>query len=133
MSLINRILTYCRYLWRVKSPEEPPVSTPKREVEPEKPLKGTNGPLLADLLVMRKDDRVILVVDHEFEDIPEWVEWDVSRNTIGIVQMGGAVAELKSTISPEKAELFRSAKNIALAIRFEGKDIVHGVYMVVRD
>jgi len=121
------------YVCGVKKPEESPVSAPKREAVPEKPLKGTNGPLLADLLVMRRDDRIVLVVDHDFEDIPEWVEWDVSRNTIGIAQMGGAVAELKSTIPPEKAELFRSAKNIALAVRFEGKNIVHGVYMVVRD
>lgn len=121
------------YLCGVKRPEEMSVSAPQREVVPEKPLKGTNGPLLADLLVMRKDDRIVFVVDHDFEDIPEWVEWDVSRNTIGIVQMGGAVAELKSTIPAERAELFRNAKNIALAIRFEGKNIVHGVYMVVRD
>lgn len=95
-------------------------------MQPEKAMKGTNGPLLAEMLVMQKEGRLTMVVDHEFEDIPEYVEWDVSRNIIGIVQMGGAVAELKSVLPAEKVDMFRNAKNLALAIRFEGKHVVHG-------
>ena len=121
------------YLCGIKAPQEGPQTAIKQDYASEKPFVGTNGPILADLMVMRKDDRVILVVDHDFLDVPEWVEWDVSRNTIGIVQMGGAVAELKSVIPPEKAVMFRESKHISLATRFEGKNVVHGVYMVVRE
>lgn len=133
MAFIKEFLTYCLYLCGWKKAEQPSRPLERPDVEPEKPLKGTNGPLLADLLVMQKDDRITMVVDHEFEDIPEWVEWDVSRNVIGIVQMGGAIAELKNVIPSEKLDIFRNAKNLALAVRFEGKNIVHGVYMVVRE
>jgi len=133
MSSLKRFLTYCLYLCGWKKAEKPHVPTSMSNSEPEKPLIGTNGPIVADMLVMKRDDRIVLVVDHEFQDIPEWVEWDVSRNTIGIVQMGGAVAELNSVIPPEKVDMFRNAKNLALAIRFDGRDVVHGVYLVVRD
>ncbi|MDY0029930.1 MAG: hypothetical protein RBR86_08335 [Pseudobdellovibrionaceae bacterium] len=133
MSSLKRFLTYCLYLGGWKRAEKPHVPTSTSDNEPEKPLIGTNGPIVADMLVMKRDDRIVLVVDHEFQDIPEWVEWDVSRNIIGIVQMGGAVAELNSVIPPEKVDMFRNAKNLALAIRFDGRDVVHGVYLVVRD
>ncbi|MCB1558007.1 MAG: hypothetical protein KDJ50_03675 [Alphaproteobacteria bacterium] len=133
MSIIKRLLTYCLYCCGWKKAEEPHEPANTQSFAPEKPLVGTNGPIVADMLVMKRDDRIVLAVDHEFTDIPEWVEWDVSRNTIGICQMGGAVAELKSVIPPEKIDMFRNAKNLALAIRFDGKDVVHGVYLVVRE
>ncbi len=133
MSIIKQFLTYCLYRCGYKKAGEPLEPDTRPEIQPEMPLIGTNGPLLADMLVLQKDGRTVLVVDHEFEDIPEWVEWDISRNTIGIVQMGGAVAELKSVIPPEKVDMFRNAKNLNLAVRFDGKHVVHGVYMVVRE
>jgi hypothetical protein len=110
MSIIKQFLTYCLYRCGWKKTEEPSLPAQTQESPLEKPMIGTNGPLLADMLVMKKDGRVTIVVDHEFEDIPEWVEWDISRNTIGIVQMGGAVAELKSVIPPEKVGMFRNAR-----------------------
>ncbi len=133
MSIIKQFLTYCLYCCGYKKADKPLAAEAQRKLQPEMPLVGTNGPLLADMLVMQKDGRTVLVVDHEFEDVPEWVEWDISRNTIGIVQMGGAVAELKSVIPPEKVDMFRNAKNLNLAVRFDGKHVVHGVYMVVRE
>lgn len=129
MKLFNRFLTYILYLLGVRPKEE---SLPPQTAQPEKPLKGTNGPIRADVLVLEENGRVIMVVDYDFLDIPEWVEWDVSRNIIGIVQMGGAIAELKSVIPPEKEAIFRSVPNILLATRFEGQRVAHSIYMVVR-
>lgn len=129
MNPLNYFLTYILYLLGVRPEEE---SLPPQAVEPEKPLKGTNGPIQADVLVLEENGRVIMVVDHDFLDIPEWVEWDISRNIIGIVQMGGAIAELRSVIPPEKEAVFRSVPNILLATRFEGQKVAHSIYMVVR-
>ena len=129
MEFFNRFLTYILYLLGVRPEEEP---SPPQAAEAEKPLTGTNGPIRADVLVLEDNGRVIMVVDHDFLDIPEWVEWDVSRNIIGIVQMGGAIAELKNVIPPEKEAIFRSVPNILLATRFEGQKVAHSIYMVVR-
>jgi hypothetical protein len=127
---LNRFLTYCMYLLGVRQKEE---DIPPAPQVPEKPLVGTNGPIDAEILVMRDGNRVVMVVDYDFQDIPEWVEWDVSRNVIGVVQMSGAVAEIKSVIPPEKSAMFRETSHLVLATRFEGRRMMHSIYLVVRD
>ncbi len=131
MSFLKRLLTFFRYIIGYK-PDEASTSFVYKAVE-EKPLIGTNGPIDADILVMKEDDRVIIVVDHDFLDVPEWVEWDVSRNVFGVVQLGGAVAEMKNVIPPEKADMFKNCQNTYLSTRFAGKHIVHAIRLVVRE
>jgi hypothetical protein len=128
---LNRFLTYCMYLLGVRK-EDPVYAGPPVPERPEKPLVGTNGPIEAEVLVMREENRVVMVVDYDFEDIPEWIEWDVGRGVIGIVQMGGAVAEVKSVIPPEKSAMFKETTHLVLATRFEGRRMMHSIYLVVR-
>ncbi len=130
MGFLEKILIFIRHILGIGVKQ--PIVPSKVAPDTERPLQGTNGPLDADLLVMREDDRVIVVVDHDFTDMPEWVEWDVSRNIFAIAQMGGAVAEMKNVIPPDKAMLFHDSRNVFLATRFEGRHVVHSIYMVVR-
>ncbi|MFA7276478.1 MAG: hypothetical protein WC043_06735 [Pseudobdellovibrionaceae bacterium] len=111
----------------------PQVSVPRVPFEPEKPLVGTNGALACDVLVLKQENKVVLVVDHDFTDRPEWVEWDVPRNVIGVAQVGGAVAEIGSVIPPEKLQMFRDTRSVYLSTRFEGRPVAHMVYLVIRE
>lgn len=129
MVIIKKLLTYCLYLIGKKN-EEPKVS--EASVEDESPQIGTNGPLNCDVIVLAEGDKVVLAVDHEFTDVPEWVEWDVPRGIFGIVQMGGATAEIKSVIPAEKVGMLKDKQNILLTTKYEGKKIVQSVHLVVR-
>ena len=81
MSFINRLLNFLGF---TKPKDEVPQRTSSNT--------GTEGLIEVDAALVIKEDKAVLVVDQEFKDIPSWIEWDTSLNTLSITQMGGATA-----------------------------------------
>lgn len=136
--IFNKILTFCRYLLKGRKNEVlPSEAVPKSLLKED---EGFHGPLGADALLLREDDRIVLSVDFFFSDIPSWLEWDVGTGKLGIVQMGGAIAELKLDIPETHVIDFENAKRVLLVTRKGQKrlesandqKLVHAVNLIVR-
>ena len=82
---------------------------------------------------MIQNGHVVLVVDHDFLDIPSFVEWDKSRKSLGIAQMGGAVAEVKANLPREMNEPLSATRTIMLMTRYNGNDVAHKLNLMVHD
>lgn len=102
--------------------------------------EGFHGPLGADALLLREDDRIVLSVDFFFSDMPSWIEWDSERKKLAIVQMGGAVAELDLDLPESHVIDFEKARRVYLVTRKGQKrlesandqKLVHSVNLIVR-
>lgn len=102
--------------------------------------EGFNGPLGADALLLKEDDQVVLSVDFFFSDIPSWLEWDTSTKKLGIVQMGGAMAELNIELPEAHIIDFEKVKRVLLVTRKGQKRLemandqkmIHAVNLIVR-
>lgn len=137
-SIFNKILTFFRYLLRGRKSDILPS-----EAIPERLLKqneGFHGPLGADALLLREDDKIVLSVDFFFSDIPSWLEWDTETKKLAIVQMGGAVAELNLELPESHIIDFEKAKRVLLITRKGQKrlemandeKLIHAVNLIVR-
>lgn len=136
--IFNKALTFIRYLFtgrkNVALPSEAVPRSLLREEE------GFHGPLGAAALLLKEEDMIVLSVDFFFSDIPSWLEWDADTNKLGIVQMGGAIAELNLEMPPAHVIDFESAKRVLLVTRKGQKrlesandqKLVHAVNLIVR-
>lgn len=138
LGIFNKILTFCRYLLKGRKNEVlPSEAVPKSLLKED---EGFHGPLGADALLLQEDDRIVLSVDFFFSDIPSWLEWDAETKKLGIVQMGGAIAELKLDIPEAHTIDFENAKRVLLVTRKGQKrlesandqKLVHAVNLIVR-
>ncbi len=128
--LLHRFLTYCRYILGDRPDAPAPVAEPVRE---ETPLIGSHGRLTADTVLMVQNGHVVLVVDHDFLDIPSFVEWDRSRKSLGIAQLGGAVAEVKANLPREMHEPLSGTRTIMLMTRYNGADVAHKLNLMIHE
>ncbi len=102
--------------------------------------EGFHGPLGAAALLLHEDDQIVLSVDFFFTDIPSWLEYDVDTKKLGIVQMGGAVAELNIDVPEPHIIDFEKAKRVLLVTRMGHKrlemandqKLIHSVNLIVR-
>lgn len=136
-SIFNKILTFFRYLLEGKKTTVlPSESVPDRLLKDE----GFHGPLGADALLLKEDDKIVLSVDFFFSDMPSWIEWDSERKKLGIVQMGGAIAELDLELPESHIVNFEKARQVYLVTRKGQKrlemandqKLVHSVNLIVR-
>jgi len=96
-------------------------------------LEGTTGFLDVPTLLLVENNQVVLIVDHEFKDIPSWVEWDRTWQKLSIVQMGGALAEL--ALGPEilrEAEIDKVRRLLLVTGPTENR-LSHFVSIIIRD
>jgi hypothetical protein len=121
MSFINRILEF----FGLKKPSKAHKQKTSQNI-------GTEGLIEADAALVIKEDKAVLVVDQEFKDIPSWIEWDSSLNTISITQMGGATASLNTFIPPEAIVKLEEINRILLIARYHGRRVVHFLAFVAR-
>lgn len=136
--IFNKALTFFRYLLTGRKSEVlPSEAIPKSLLKEE---EGFNGPLAADALLLKEKDMIVLSVDFFFSDVPSWLEWDTDTNKLGIVQMGGAVAELNLEVPAAHVVDFETAKRVLLVTRKGQKRLesandqkmVHAVNLIVR-
>ena len=111
-----------------KEDEEPEITESEAPVR----IEGTEGVIDADGIIGREKDKIALVIDFEFGDIPTWVEWDVDLKQISIAQNGGAVAILKTVLSEKEAKDFESTDNLLLCTNIGEERIVHTIPLLLR-
>ena len=94
---------------------------------------GTDGDIASDAAVIVKEERIVLVVDQDFEDIPSWVEWDIGLNKLSVAQMGGSTAALNSLVPLDELDRFKQLDRILLIARYQGQRIVHYLTFLTRE
>ena len=55
----------------------------------------------AEPIMAMKDGHLIMVVQHQFSNIPSWVEWDNDRHVVTITQMNGDIDEAGLELNDE--------------------------------
>jgi hypothetical protein len=85
---------------------------PRRKIEKE--------PLLAF-----KDGFLVLVVEHKFDDIPSWVEWDQERQIVTVMQTNGRMEEARIEIKEEHYDFLKTARKLLLVSNDNEEQIVH--------
>jgi hypothetical protein len=136
--IFDKLLTFTRYIFTGRRNDPLPLESVPRTLLKES--EGFNGPLGADALLLSEDDKIILSVDYFFSDIPSWLEWDSETSKLGIVQMGGAIAELNLEVPKDNIIDFEKAKKVLLVTRKGQKRLesandqrlVHAVNLIVR-
>ncbi len=87
----------------------------------------------ADAVFLHHNDNVVLVVDHEFKDVPSWVEWDTGQKKLAVAQMGGTITELATSIKDEDLAAYKARKKIHLVANYGGEKIIHQLSFILRD
>ena len=94
---------------------------------------GTHGRLEADAVILSEDDRIVLSIGHDFEDVPSWVEWDMKTGRLSVAQMGGALAELKLQLPLFYKERMKNVKRLALVTGSGPEKMMHYVAFIMRE
>lgn len=97
--------------------------------------EGIDGPLSVDALLVRdrERDKLVLVVDQDLGDIPAWVDWEMTSDTIGIAQQNGAYATIGIKVAPVFRDELKGSKRLLIVTRKNELNIVHHVPFIVRD
>ena len=103
--------------------------TEEYETSPE----GTHGTLDSGAAFIIEDDKAVLTIEHDFEDVPSWIEWDKDKNEISIVQMGGAVATIDIHLPFANDNTLKSIKRIAFVSGTGPKKMLHYLTFISRN
>jgi len=72
------------------------------------------GRIKKEPLLAMEDGNLVMVVDHVFDDIPSWAQWNPDTQLLSITQMGGKIDEVKTVIKREYLETLLSARKLLL-------------------
>lgn len=125
-SLINFLRNLMYKLGLGRDAPEPGEKAPPPQPEPRL------GKIEKEPLLAMKDEHLVLIVDHTFEDVPSWVEWDPERRVISITHMNGQVDEASAEIKAEFAETLKQARKLLLVSNDNDEKIVHFVTFIAR-
>ena len=117
-----------RLLGRLSTPPKP-TDTPPPQIET---TVGTNGTLKRPVLVAHDETRITMLLDHNFEDVLAWAEYDCETNKFSIVQKSGAVADLYDISANDDIEKFRNFNRLFIVTSFNNKRIMHNLNLIVR-
>lgn len=111
-----------------------PVAGAFETGEPTKQPQGFDGPLHAETALILEDNRVVLAVGYDFQDVPSWVEVDAKTRGMNIVQMGGSVATvpIQLPMAPEGPDTLKDLKRIALVTGTKTPRLVQYIAFIFR-
>ncbi len=114
----------------VKKDEAPYSSgvTPEEDVR-EPASNRVNAPAL----FLKSGIDLALVIDHRFHDVPCWVEWSMSDQTLCVVMMGGDVDLLKAKVARTEKDFFKAKNRVLLVSNDHKGKIMHHISLIVRD
>ncbi|MFK7839592.1 MAG: hypothetical protein AB8B83_04620 [Bdellovibrionales bacterium] len=111
MSKIIEILRNCLQNLGVLRPKD----APQADLEPvETQTEPKIGKIGHEPLLALENGNLIMVVDHYFENIPSWVEWDSERKVITITHMNGDHDEAAIDLKEEYYESLKMAQKLLL-------------------
>jgi len=90
------------------------------------------GKIKKEPLLAVEDGKLVMVVDHEFDDIPSWVEWDPDAQMVSIALMGGKTDEVRTVIKRDYLETLLAALKLLLVSGSENGKVMHYVPFLVR-
>lgn len=90
------------------------------------------GKIDREVIFAEKGGYVVLMVDHQFDGVPSWIEWDHARKTVSFTQMGGDVDEMNADIRVEFLDALMDTKKVLLVSNDNTKKIVHFVPFIAR-
>ncbi|GEM_PF-1236441 len=94
------------------------------------------GIIHKDPLLAFEDGKLVMVVEHHFENVPSWVEWDKDRQIVTITQMNGDLDEAKLEIKEDCIGRLEMARNLLLVSLDVSNDnderIMHSVPILIR-
>jgi len=133
MSKIIKLLTNFLQNLGVLKAEEVEQSAPSPVETQTDPKVGKidHEPLLA-----MEGDKLLMVVDHYFENVPSWVEWDKERKIVTITQMNGDLDEAPMNLKEDYVEKLKLAQKLHLISKENMNDnderIMHSVSFLSR-
>jgi hypothetical protein len=127
-SLLTGLL-YKLGIWKESGDSAQPSPRPEAHDIP----AGTHGRLEADAVILSEDNRIVLSVGHDFEDVPSWVEWDMKTGRLSVAQMGGALAELKLQLPLFYKERMKNVKRLALVTGSGPEKMMHYIAFIMRE
>ncbi|MDB5492223.1 MAG: hypothetical protein JWO78_2072 [Micavibrio sp.] len=129
---VKTLLKSFLYKLGVRKPETG-LSPPDPVIQEETRKHGTTGLLEVPTLMLCENEKVVVIVDHDFMDFPSWVEWDVKESKLSVVQMGGDYAELALNMAGHHAAtVMRTQRLMLVTGRFDRRN-GHYVSFIVRD
>ncbi len=130
MTNLIEILRKLLYKLGIGSPPyDGPVSMPAQVPERTQPRSGK---IDREVVFAVKDGYMVLMVDHQFDGVPSWIEWDNSRKTVSFTQMGGDMDEMNADIKDEFIDALMDTKKVLLVSNDNAKKIVHFVPFIPR-
>ena len=94
----------------------------KQTMTPTTFTRGFAGQLNAKTALLFEDDRIVLAVNHAFDEAPIYVDFHLDTRHIDIVQETGDIATLaQATVPMEEAERLINTSSIAL-VTGQGED-----------
>ncbi len=130
MSKIIRILTDFLHKIGLSFGAETKQSAQPSPVEPQTDPK--RGVIEKEPLLAFENGKLVMVVEHHFDNVPSWVEWDKERQIVTITQMNGDLDEAKLEIKEEYIERLEMARNLLLVGNDNNERIMHSVPILAR-
>ncbi|MAE52413.1 MAG: hypothetical protein CMH27_11440 [Micavibrio sp.] len=125
MNFLRNIL----YKLGVGSPPAEDTAIPSQVPERTQPRMGK---IDQEVVFAMRDGYMVLMVDHQFDGVPSWIEWDNDRKTVSFTQMGGDMDEMNADIKVEYIDALMDAKKVLLVSNDNEKKIVHFVPFIAR-
>lgn len=113
--------------WRKDRPSENTSSAPAPNV------RGFKGDLNVKAALMVDQPNLVLSVDYNFPDMPSYVEFDLGKRHIHIVQQGGDVATLAQLALPrDEYDTFMPLSRIALLTGSGDEKLVQMLSLIIK-
>ena len=115
MQKIIQILTNClQNLGVLRASEAQQSASDAENVQVETQTDPKVGKIDHEPLLALEEGKLVMVVDHYFENMPSWVEWDSERKVITITQMNGDLDEAAIDLKEEYFESLKMAQKLLL-------------------
>lgn len=79
-----------------------------------------------------ENNELVVIVDHNFEEIPSWIEWDYERKTVSIVQQKGHIEEAEAKLTESFIAKLKDKNKLLLVSNDNDKKIVHFLPFILR-
>lgn len=86
----------------------------------------------AEPIMAMKDGHLIMVVQHQFSNIPSWVEWDNDRHVVTITQMNGDIDEAGLELKDEHLLMLKDLTKLLLVSNDNEGKMMHYVQFIAR-
>lgn len=124
------MLKLLKKIFGIKDPvvDEAPVSEPVYEEY----TQPTYNKIETEPVLAIQNDHLVMVLEHEFKNMPSWVEWDNGRQTVTIAHMNGDIDEAPLALKEEHIALLGEKQKILLVSNDNTTKIMQALKFIAR-